>query len=600
MASSCPANSFTYNATQCACLPGYVLLDSAAQNCSLFQPNDDYKVQSGVDYGVDFPGAFQQFESIKKFTQSQAVFLEATAVLLLLWFAFCLVIRAQKLDDGKSVWFRIRWWVSRLDVCFATRHWLEDQKAVVKRKTELGGTLSIASLVFFVGLFAALLYQIISKRSVEVHNVRATNAPDLTSFRNDLEFNITAVSSMSCSNLRGLDTLVTGTPGFIDQRVVPLSTFVNYSCMNSSLGPMISLKCQNCPLLNDIMYTSWWFVDLPNSPAAAVGFQFSLSAQNHERKKHLSLVSGTLKNGSILDGKPVTFRGLKTNILKFNLFPRVFRNFHDLKLIQPLFHEFIPGSSFQDTNQLRASLQSPTEGLLNTTLYLNYLSAYLLEINSQNIFSPVNFLADLGGLYCISFAIFFYILIQCEYRIKRLRNEDSNLRKIRTRLRAQRHWDKLRKYVMYTWDCRILEDVPETNSELTGCCTDVIMKPMKGRGSSGRQNSVNGKDTVSKNGKSRIHFGRHPVAIREESERQADLNECNATTAQSVQITDYDNLPSIPSLELKVGSETDMTKLEKNIQSLVNYNNILRENLIATQSMLHHLTTKSHSSEQNP
>ncbi|CAM8960147.1 unnamed protein product [Rhodiola kirilowii] len=39
------------------------------------------------------------------------------------------------------------------------------------------------------------------------------------------------------------------------------------------------------------------------------------------------------------------------------------------------------------------------------------------------------------------------------------------------------------------------------------------------------------------------------------------------------------NLPSIPSLELKVGSETDMTKLEKNIQSLVNYNNILRENL---------------------
>ncbi|CAM8965905.1 unnamed protein product [Rhodiola kirilowii] len=153
---------------------------------------------------------------------------------------------------------------------------------------------------------------------------------------------------------------------------------------------------------------------------------------------------------------------------------------------------------------------------------------------------------------------------------------------------------------MYTWDCRVLEDVPETNSELTGCCTDVIMKPMKGRGSSGRQNSVNGKDTVSKNGKSRIHFGRHPVAIREESERQADLNECNATTAQSVQITDYDNLPSIPSLELKVGSETDMTKLEKNIQSLVNYNNILRENLIATQSMLHHLTTKSHSSEQNP
>lgn len=195
---------------------------------------------------------------------------------------------------------------------------------------------------------------------------------------------------MTCSNLRGLDTLVTGAPGFIDQRTVPLSTFVNYSCQNTSLGPTISLKCKDCPLLHDIMYTSWWFVDLPNSPATAVGFQFNLSAQNRDRKKHLSLVSGTLKNGSNLSDKPVTFRGMNTNILKFNLFPRVYRNFRDLKLIQPLFHDFTPGSSFQDPNELRISLESPTEGLINTTLYINFLSAYLLEINSQIFFSPGN------------------------------------------------------------------------------------------------------------------------------------------------------------------------------------------------------------------
>uniref|UniRef100_A0A7N0ZRV6 Uncharacterized protein n=1 Tax=Kalanchoe fedtschenkoi TaxID=63787 RepID=A0A7N0ZRV6_KALFE len=335
MTSSCPANSFTYNATQCACRPGYVLLSSAAQSCTLFQPREEMVVRSGVDYGINFPDTFQQFESIGKFTQSQAVFLEATAVLLLLWFGFCVLVRLQKLNGGRSVWFRIRWWVSRLDVCFATRHWLEDQKAVVKRKTELGGTLSVASLVFFIGLVAALLYQIISKSSVEVHNLRATNAPDFTSFRNDMEFNITTVSSMSCSNLRGLETLVTGTPGFIDQRVVSLSTFGNYSCHNSSLGPTISLRCNNCQLIHDIMYTSWSFVDLPNSPAAAVGFQFNLSAQNRDRKKHLSLVSGTLTNGSELDNTPVTYRGLNTNILKFNLFPRVYRNFRDLKLTNP-------------------------------------------------------------------------------------------------------------------------------------------------------------------------------------------------------------------------------------------------------------------------
>uniref|UniRef100_A0A7N0RD40 Transmembrane protein n=1 Tax=Kalanchoe fedtschenkoi TaxID=63787 RepID=A0A7N0RD40_KALFE len=597
MAASCPADSFTYNGTQCACRPGHLLLN---ESCTLFQPGEQWVVQSGVDYGINFPETLQRFESIKRFTQSQAVFLEAAGVLLLLWLGFCLVVRLQKLNDGRSVWFRIRWWLSRLDICFATRHWLEDQKAVVKRKTELGGTLSVASLVFFIGLFAALLYEIISKRSVEVHNVRATNAPDLTSFKNDLEFNITAVSSMSCSNLRGLETLVTGTPGFIDQRVVPLSTIVNYSCHNGSIGPTISLRCDSCPLLHDIMYTSWWFVDLPNSPAAAVGFKFNLSAQNRERKKHVSLVSGTLTNGSGSDTRPVTYRGLNTNILKFNLFPRVYRNFRDLKLVQPLFHEFVPGSLFGDTGELQASLQRPDDGLINTTLYLNFLSAYLLEIRSENVFSPVNFFADVGGLCCVSFGIFLYILIQCEYRIKRLRNEDSNLRKIRSRLRAQRHWDKLRKYVMYTWDCRVLEDMPEKNSELTGCCTDVIMRPLQGTGSSRRQSSLNGEDASRLNRKSRIPRKKHQEELNEESKRQADSNERDASASgtQSVSIADYDNPLPIPILELEVGSGTDMAEIRKSIQSLCDYNNVLRENLVVAQSELRRLVSKSHSSSE--
>lgn len=38
-----------------------------------------------------------------------------------------------------------------------------------------------------------------------------------------------------------------------------------------------------------------------------------------------------------------------------------------------------------------------------------------------------------------------------------------------------------------------------------------------------------------------------------------------------------------------------MAELQKNIQSLVNYNKILRESLIATQSRLQDLATKSQS-----
>lgn len=221
-----------------------------------------------------------------------------------------------------------------------------------------------------------------------MHNIKATNAPDLASFINDMEFNITTISSMTCSNLRGLGNLVAGDPSFLDNRILPLSTFVNYFCHNTSRGPTITLKCSKCQLIQDNLYISWHFVDLPNSPAAAVGFQFSLLAKSHASKKHVSTVSGLLKNGSSLDGTPVTFRGVVTNVLKFNLFPQLYRNFHDLRLIRPLFREFLPGPSFHEMNNLRDSLENPNDGILNMTLYVNLLSSYIVEIDNQNIMGP--------------------------------------------------------------------------------------------------------------------------------------------------------------------------------------------------------------------
>ncbi|KAL2464989.1 hypothetical protein Adt_40840 [Abeliophyllum distichum] len=494
----CPRHGFHYNGTLCACDPGF-LYNFSSNSCGLLaELGPAVELSSGVDYDstLAFPETIFSFDSIKKFTQSQAVFLEATLAMLLLWLGFCLLLRLFPLgSDGRSPWFKIRWWISRLDVTFATRHWLEDQKVVKKRKTELGGAFSIASWIVFIGLFAALLYQIISKRSIEVHNVRATNAPDLASFLNDLEFNITTISSMSCAQLRGLGTLVTGNPGFIDYRVVPLSNFGNYSCLNTTKGPTIMLKCNNCHLSRDILLVSWQFIDLPNNPATAVGFQFNLTAKSHADKKHLSFVSGTLKNASNFEDKPVTFRGAVPNILKFNLFPRIYHNLHDLKLIQPLFHEFLPGSSYSEISQLRMSLESSNDGLINTTLYVNFLSSYIVEIDNQNILGPVSFLADLGGLYCTCIGIFFYFLVQCEYRIKRLRNEDSVMRKIRNRRKAQEHWEKLRKYVTFTWGSSSLDDKYGTETNVA-CFPAVGMESFHPGGSSHKRRLRNRMDDV--------------------------------------------------------------------------------------------------------
>ncbi|KAL7109644.1 hypothetical protein ACP275_06G187000 [Erythranthe tilingii] len=606
----CPTHAFIFNATQCACNPGY-LFNSSSSSCSLFAATGPaVELSSGVDYdsALSFPEALFSFDSIKKFTQSQAVFLEATLVLLLCWLGFCLLLRLSPLgSDGVSPWFRIRWWISRLDISFSTRHWLHDQKPVVKRKTELGGAFSIASWILFIGLFAALLYQTISKRSVEVHNVRAANAPDLASFLNDLEFNITTISSMSCAQLRGLGTVVTGNPILMDRRAVPLSTFANYSCLNTTLGPTITIQCNNCRLIRDFTYITWQFVDLPNSPATAVGFQFNLTAKKHGDKKRLSFVSGTLKNASDFDDKPVTYRGVMPNILKFNLFPRIYRNLHDLKIIQPLFHEFLPGSYYGEVSQLQSSLRSSSEGLINTTLFINFLSSYIVEIDSQNILGPVSFLADLGGLYCISIGIFFFLLVQCEYRIKRLRHEDTVMKNIRNRRKTQERWERLRKYVRYTWGSCSMDDMLTEPNDVN--CMGVMKKSQNG--SAQRRKLPGTIDSVSFNKKTTLpnekvktepkHVLTQEIksCMNENQDEGSSYPKCKPEDLLHGNVEDrrrddessissrHADLPPLPSCEFGDSGEISMNDIQKNLQKLYEYNVVLREKLKVALSTNH-------------
>ncbi|CAI8613234.1 unnamed protein product [Vicia faba] len=605
----CPSNSITYNGTFCACSPGYVL-NVVANSCNLFEADSTITTDSGVDYyAFKLPETLSGFDNIKKFTQSQAVFLEATFVMLLSWLFFCFFLRFMSLGDGRGVWFKLRWFISRLDVCFATRHWLDDKKVVTKRKTELGGAFSIASWILFIGLFAALLYQIISKRSIEVHNVRATSASELTSFLNDMEFNITTVSSMSCANLRDLGNLVLGNPGFIDERVVSLSTLVNYACHNSSKGPTIALKCKGCKLISDHMYISWRFVDLPSSPATAVGYEFHLTATDNG-KRHVSFVNGTLKNGTAFDDRPVTFRGRQSNILKFNLFPRIYHNLHDLKLIQPLFHEFLPGSVFRDTNQLRSSLENSVDGLVNTTLYINFLSAYVVEVDKENILGPVSFLADLGGLYCISIGFFFYLLIQCEYRVKKLRNEDSVLQSIRNRRKAQDNWDKLRKYVKYTYGCPTMDADNYDKSKNEPCCNGLMLHSVRSGGSSRKRRQQSRASSMNLYKKPSLPANKTLSTKPLGSTNDSTLHYENTAKNQSVgssrdfplsqpresSIIDHNLIPPPPLLECKSGSEMDMSDVQKNLKNLYEYNAMLRERLLAAESLLQS-SSSNHSSQ---
>ncbi|CAL9115459.1 uncharacterized protein LOC103979365 isoform X1 [Musa acuminata AAA Group] len=517
----CPAMAFRYNGTLCACEPGRYLVNGS---CALFETGGGWVVSSGVSSAPPtFLTTVLPVDSIKRFTQSQAVLLEATLGALLVWLAFCLALRFTRVDGGRCLWFRLRWWISRSDMFYDTNHWLDDNKAVIKRKTELGGTFSVASSILFVGLLSALLYQIITKRSIEVHRVRPANAPDLLSFVNDLEFSITTISSMSCSHLRGPDSLVIGTPGSIDYRVFPLSTYVEYNCQNTSSGPIISLRCNSCQIPRRNHYISWQFVDLRNDPAAAVGFRFNLSAKDHANNRHVSFVSGTVKSNTYTDDKPKTFRGSDVNVLKIHLFPQAYNN---LNLIQPLFHDFIPGTFFSKSSDLQASLQVSKDGLVNTTLYISYLSDYIVEIDKENMIGIVGFLADVGGLFTFSLAIFLWFLIQCEARIKKLRYEDTAMRNILRQRRAQKNWDKLRKFVMYTWGpSKLVEDNNKSRRHGTLMIESIHgIQAFQSKKQSSRHNSTHLDTAKGNSPHSKSRQEKHDIEEEEET-RQRNISE---------------------------------------------------------------------------
>uniref|UniRef100_A0A0A9A0N5 Uncharacterized protein n=1 Tax=Arundo donax TaxID=35708 RepID=A0A0A9A0N5_ARUDO len=162
---------------------------------------------------------------------------------------------------------------------------------------------------------------------------------------------------MSCAQAVAPSTIAMGTPGFMDFRVVPLPTFFTYSCTNTSHEPSISLKCNGCRIPPRDHYMSWQFVDLPGQPAAVVGFQFNLTAKQHGDNEHVSFVSGAMNSdGYVDDGKLKTFRGRDSNVLKIQLFPQIYNNLGNLRLLQPLVQDFTQGSALSDVGSLNASL----------------------------------------------------------------------------------------------------------------------------------------------------------------------------------------------------------------------------------------------------
>ncbi|EES02670.1 hypothetical protein BDA96_03G114100 [Sorghum bicolor] len=531
------AHMFVYNATLCACDPGYFLFtnstggsngSSTSTSCvSLPRGGDGFgdwqvgSVGASKNQSFYFLTPVLSLDVVRRLTQSQAVLLWVALATLLSWFAFCAAARFAGQDPARhKKLFGARFWVSRLDCIFDNNHYANDQQVLRKRKTELGGMFSVATVILFLGLATVLLYQAIHRRNAEVHRVKPANAPDLLDFVNDLEFHITTISSMSCAQVVAPSTIAMGTPGFMDFRVLPLSTLLTYTCQNTSEGPSITLKCNGCRIPPRDHYVSWQFVDLPRQPAAAIGFQFNLTAKEHGDDKDMSFVSGTLSSDNYVDAKLKTFRGPDSNVLKIQLFPQIYNNHRGLKLLQPLVQDFTQGSTLSDLSSLNASLQNPRDGVINTTLYISYLSDYIVEISNENVLGPVSILASIGGLYAFSVAIFLCLMAQCEGRIKKLRDEDTRMLNILSKQRAQRNWNKVRKFVMYTWGPSNLDPTDRSGKWPEGSVMDSLHGSFHKRRKPIRRGASNG----SKPNKPGDMVPHHAVEIERVGEIQQSSN----------------------------------------------------------------------------
>jgi hypothetical protein len=123
---------FAYNATLCACDPGYYLPAGGNGSSCASLPSGhgvfgDWQLGSvgaSRNQSLYFLSPVLNLDAIRQLTQSQAVLLWAALAALVSWFAFCAAARFGGQDPVRhKKLFRSRFWISRFDCIFHNHHW---------------------------------------------------------------------------------------------------------------------------------------------------------------------------------------------------------------------------------------------------------------------------------------------------------------------------------------------------------------------------------------------------------------------------------------------------------------------------------------------
>eukprot|EP00897_Mesotaenium_endlicherianum_P002911 jgi/Mesen1/2648/ME000166S01770 len=298
-----------------------------------------------------------------------------------------------------------------------------------------------------------LVYQYFSQKDVTVQNILPASGREVESYRNDLEYNVTIISSMKCIQLLPTYNMLTMGTGEVDKRVYNSSSTLDIRCYDTPQGPLMRTLCPACVVGSDNYISNFTFVDIPEQGlvASAVGYRFLVTAIGNTSKggQRRSIVSGELQAGSNgTFAPPSSIRGGSPSVLYFRFIPRLFKDKNDLRLMQITFHEFVTGTSFSDQTTLQAAVENATAAV-TVLVQSEILSAFIVQTEVQASIGILSFLAKVGGIYQLGVLLFFTTLNMSERYVKFLRYDDKLLNRLEKQRVARYYWRKLRIAVKF-------------------------------------------------------------------------------------------------------------------------------------------------------
>ncbi|GLJ24581.1 hypothetical protein SUGI_0469720 [Cryptomeria japonica] len=349
-------------------------------------------------------------------------------------------------EPRKGFLFRVRVSLTTWDNRFSLRHWVDDKKCSVKRSTELGGIMTVASWMLFAGLASSLAYDAISSDTVTIQHLTPAKRKDIQMFMNDIEVNVTTVGQLECNQIVGSKLSLSSDDGYMMNATA--EDFSKPFCMDTSKGPLFRISCKGCMLNSDRYLFAWDFQDQLNGSlvASAIGFEINATASTFtQHKSTLGAILPGNYNG--ISSSAVTLRGSEWNVISLNFVPRIFRSKGDKKLMQIMFHMFTSGSYLTTINEMQDAF-AKKQGV-KVALQVNVLSDYLVETTRRSYFGVVKFLGYLGGLYIFARFLFLIIMIQFERNFPKLLIQEKRLNRLVAKERARAHWAKVRLFVKY-------------------------------------------------------------------------------------------------------------------------------------------------------